>query len=237
MILKDSEKLIVINAGHHLNDTGQVTAGGIRENDQVMFIRDAVVPLLKKNFTVIYIPDNLDLSQSCDMANLYLKGLNDGLAIDIHLNARFGTTRGTESYATGGKNDRIIAKTLTNHIAKKLGTMDRGWRHQSLSGPGSLMWVNKIKGYAQVLEACYLDNDSDRQLLMTGGHKKIAEGINDAMLELWDIKKPKLTKEEKAQIEVRIGYLEQLVGLLSKLLKIVSESKFVAKIGGKSRNS
>jgi len=235
MILKDVKKLVVINAGHHNNDSGHVTSNGVKENEEVKKIRDELLPLLRKNFQIVPIPDNLDIKQSCQLANLYLKTTKDGIALDIHTNARAGETQGTECYSTGEKIERIISKTLTKHIAIKLGTFNRGWKDQRDSWVKSLMFVNKINSYSPVLEVCYLDNKQDRERLLNGGHKKVAEGINEALLELWGINKSE--SQEIAEIGVKLSYIAKVVALLEKLIKGAKFGNFVAKIRGKSRNS
>jgi N-acetylmuramoyl-L-alanine amidase len=201
---------------------------------EVMKIRDILVPMLKEQgFSVVEIPDNLTLRESIDMVNVHAKNLNDGLAIDIHLNAKGYSAgnlivRGTEVYSGTSVSSTLIAKTLSRHIAAELGIPDRGYRPDTMSAAGSLGWIRQTNCWAALPECLYLDDPQDRGILLNyDGHTKAALGMAKAICELYDA--PFLTKKEKPQeeevvtLQKRVIELTMLViSLLQKLINLKS---------------
>ena len=256
-ILKEVQKTISVNAGHHDLDTGQVVIADngidVKENEQVKKIRDLVVPMLEKcGFRVIWVPDNLNLDKSIELTNKEIPTLNAGLAIDIHLNARGpaqlgAEVRGTEVYSGTSPNSRTIANTISKYVSRALDTVDRGYRPDTVSAVGSLGWIRLTKCWAVVIECCYLDNQYDRNVLFKG-YESIALGITKAICELFETPfHPSLIKNDWKPIPVQppreidrnlIFILQEkilkmsflLVDLLQKLI-ILKQSKHNPVIG------
>lgn len=237
MILKDVNKTIFLNAGHHLNDPGHVNVGGLRENDQVRQIRDLTIEMLKfQGFKVESVPDNFNLRESIDLVNVLGKDLNSGLALDIHLNANGSVNKivnGTEIYSGTSLKSREIANILSKNIAKELGTSDSGYRPDTWTAAGSLGWVRQTNMWSCVVECCYMTDPRDLSLLMNGGHAKVAKGIAKGVCELYglnfleDISEDEKLKEQNKIMELMLV----VISLLQKLI-LLKSSKSNSLLGG-----
>lgn len=232
MTLKDTQRTIFLNAGHHNLDPGHVTDGNIKENEEVKRIRDLTVAELKfQGFKVEVVPDNLTLRQSIDLVNVLGKDLDSGLALDIHLNAHGKVNQiinGTEVYSGTSVKSMAIADTLSRYIANGLGTEDRGYKPDTWTAAGSLGWIRQTNMWACVVECCYLTDPQDRAKLMNGGHAKIARGITKAICELFAV--PYLSQESETPREEEVVTLQRrvieltilVVSLLQKLINLKS---------------
>src|SRR3990167_374643 len=227
MILTKCKRVICLNAGHHLKDAGSCislpNSMVISENSEVMKIRDLLVPLLREaGFEVITIPDNLNLVDSIDLANSYLKNLNDGFCLDIHLNSKgisaLGYVSGVECYTGSSKTSRSIGEALSSELSKEISLPNRGWRPGSSSAIGSLGWLWKINSWSAVLECLYLDSDIDVQLLLTGQHKKIAQGICNGIKKLFGV--GEIITSPVAEVKAEL--MKRLVELLNQLRNLLT---------------
>jgi len=235
MLLKNCKKIIIINAGHHLKDSGAVSNGMV-ERDEVMKIRDLTIPKLKEQgFNVVSIPDNLDLRESIKMVNLNAKELYDGIALDIHFNHRgvLATNQrvgGTEVYSGTSILSRQMSGVISENIAKELGVPNRGYRPHTWAGCGSLGWITNTKCWSFVVECLYMDDTLDRMVLSNNGREKIAIGIVKAMCSLYDIPYVDYSKDiVEPIIKEKLSIINQLMavvmGLLQKLIKLKSDQE------------
>lgn len=191
MILKGIEKQIIVNAGHHDHDPGKVV-GEYTESAEVKKIRDEVVRLLEKDFTVFSVPDSLTLQESIDWSNQRITKPSDGLVIDIHLNANSDSrARGCETYYADSDIQKEVAKSLSSHVSSELGIPDRGPKHDSLTYVGSLGWLRQNKGVASLVEVCFMTNPDDWTALQKDGHKIAAQGIVNSIYSMYDMKQKK----------------------------------------------
>jgi N-acetylmuramoyl-L-alanine amidase len=187
--LKHLKKNIIINAGHHENDTGAVS-GDIVERDECYKVRDEVVPLLEaRGYKVFSVPDDLTLLQSISFANKVAPDLNDALAVDIHFNAlSMGSARGSEAFHGTSQTSKEIAATLSEKISDALGIPDRGAKPDTQTAVGRLAWIRDTKMWASLVEICFITNKEDMAALRApNGYKNVATGIADAIDELFGV--------------------------------------------------
>ena len=135
--LKNVKKNIIINAGHHENDSGAVH-GDIIERDECYKVRDHLVPILQaRGYSVFSVPDDLTLVGSIAFANQVASELNDGLAIDIHFNyLSMGTARGSEAFHGTSETSKQIAMKLSAEVADSLGIPNRGAKPDTMTAVG-----------------------------------------------------------------------------------------------------
>ncbi len=209
MVLKETNKQIVINAGHHDNDPGKIIITEEHlEAEHARLIRDEVVQLLEQAgvFIVHAVPDNLNLTKSIQWSNEKLPEKHSGLAIDIHLNAHSNkAARGAEAYYWIGTVGKEIASTISKGIADALLIPDRGAKLDSETHVGSLGWLRYANANATLAEVCFMTNEDDwAALTATGGHARAAQGIVDGINKLFDIQKT-------IEPPVEDGYLAKLI--------------------------
>lgn len=166
MLLQGVKKRIFINAGHFdsspnsQGDSG-VIIDGLIERDEVKKIRDFVVKMLQESkFEVVVIPDNLNLRQSIDLVNKTAKNLNDGLALDLHLNSggsAFRKKSGVEIYVYPETISMKIGRVLSRNIARTLNISDRGAKSDGETAVGSLGWCRQVNCWPAVIEVLFLD--------------------------------------------------------------------------------
>lgn len=186
MVLPNTKKVIILNAGHWDNpDTPHVEDSGARYNDvleaiECIKIRDAVADILESRGYIVHkVPDHLDLRKSIDWANEKAPSLNDALAIDIHLNYLSNrTARGTESFHGTSETSKKIAAELASSVALEMGIPNRGAKPDTQTAVGSLGWIRKTSMWASLIEVCFLTNPDDMAVLHgAGGYAKAARGI------------------------------------------------------------
>lgn len=204
-LLKDSKKVIVLNAGHwddphtpNIDDTGS-NYNGIVEAVECMKIRDTVVPMLKaQGYTVHIVPDEFNLTKSIAFANEKCPDINSGVVLDIHLNYLSDKkARGTEAfYYASSDIGKKCAVVLAEKVSKAFGVPNRGAKPDTQSAVGSLGWLRKTKARALLIECCFISNDEDVALLRSAdGYKKIGQGIVDTMNTLFGVE-PKPVEPE-----------------------------------------
>ena len=173
-----AKKVIYINAGHFKGDPGASccpASSTLVERDEVMKIRDAAVKyLLIAGFDVKIVPDDLNLTNSVAFVNQTAKTENDGVALDIHLNNSKYGVRGTEVYSGDSVQEKSQAGILSETLSKTIGVPNRGYKSQTQSYLGSLMWINQVKCWSHIVECLYISNDEDRKAL---NYDEIGQGI------------------------------------------------------------
>lgn len=233
-LLKDSKKVVVVNAGHwddphtpNIDDTG-ANYNGIVEAVECMKIRDKVVPALEKaGFTVYQVPDELNLTKSIEFANSKCPDINSGVVIDIHLNYLTDkSARGTEAfYYASSSVGKQSAEILAKDVSEALGVPSRGAKPDTQSAVGSLGWLRKTKARALLVECAFISNDEDMAILRgEGGYEKVATGITKTICELYGvdipadpIPDPVVTPDEALALCEELGAtLEKLKSVLKK---------------------
>lgn len=218
-----TNKTLIINAGHYDGAQG-FQFNGLTEGEETKKIRDLAVTYLKQaGYEVIAIPDNLNLRQSIDFANLY----DGGIAVDLHLNSRGnrGNVSGTEVYTDNALQSQSIASILSKFISKHLGTRNAGYKHHTQSGVGSLGWVTQVKCPAFVIECAYMDEPIDATLYAQNGSMKIARGILEGINYLYGVNEPE---------NVVISLQQQIINLSLKVVQLINKLLNKNKYGRKS---
>lgn len=198
------KKTIFLNAGHSLQQPGFVTPSGEKEADLTIAIRNELIPLLKsQGFEVYSVPDGLDLASSIYWVNQKSKDIEDGLALDIHLNA--GGGEGVETfYYTGDKSSKEMAQKLQNKFCSYTVMRNRGVKPDKDSAVGKLAWIRDTNCWALLIECGFLDNPTD--LLMIKNFQAIAKGICLGILNIYGlpfVEKPQ-NNAEKAVEEIKV---------------------------------
>ena len=207
-----NNKTIICNAGHYDGAQG-FKFNGLIEGEETKKIRDLAVTYLKQaGYEVIAIPDNLNLRQSIDFANLY----EAGLAVDIHLNSRGtrGNVSGTEVYTDNALQSQSIANILSKFIAKNLGTRNAGYKHHTQSGVGSLGWITQVKCPAFVIECAYMDEPIDATLYAQNGQMKITRGLVEGINYLYGVNDPE---------NVVVSLQQQIINLSLKVVELINK--------------
>ena len=194
--LRDVQKIIIVNAGHWddphtpgIDDPG-ASYNHVVEQVEVAKIRDRLIPMLvDRGYEVKAVPDRLDLVKSIAWANQQAQGLNDGLAIDIHLNYLSNTeARGTEAFYGTSETSQAIATAMATHMASGLGIPNRGAKPDTQTAVGSLGWIRKTNMWATLIEVCFLSNEEDITALQSPeGYRKAAKAIADAVDYLYGV--------------------------------------------------
>ncbi len=210
MILKNTKKRIILNAGHwddpdtpHIEDSG-ASWNNVKEAIEVMKIRDRVLYfLIKAGFEVLIVPDDKDLRKSIAWANQQAPSLNDGLAIDIHLNFLSDkNARGSESFFGYSDTSKEIASTISLSVAKEMNIPDRGAKPDTQTAVGSLGWIRKTSMWASLIEVCFLTNSEDMAILHgEKGYEKAAMGIVKGVCKLFGTESPEYDILVKNEVE------------------------------------
>lgn len=212
---KNMDKTIILNAGHSLTDPG-ACYHGTKEADEVRKIRDKLVPLLKKQFKVIVIPDNLGLKESIKWANKQAPSLESGLAFSIHLNACGNCgARGAETYFYGGsKESEAIAKKIIDKYCLITGFKNRGAKSDISTRWGRLGWIRDTSCWSCLIECCFIDSKPDLDKLKKD-YQKVAQGIYEGICSAYNIKSEQESKPEP-EVDKKSLALEEIVKVLKK---------------------
>lgn len=192
------KRVCYIDAGHELYTDRGVIRGEIIENEEAMKIRDLLVPLLEKQFKVYKVPDQFGLQDSVKWVNGGAQGINDGLALSLHLNANGG--EGAEcfyhdwSLASGS-----MATKLINKYCEVTGLNNRGPKPDRVSAPKALWWIKGTNCWALLLEMCFIDNISDITFFQAN-RPLVANAIYQGICEIYGIKVMNDKVEAKKQI-------------------------------------
>ena len=188
------KRTIFISAGHHLKDPG-ASGNGLVERDEVIKIRDLLVPLLEEYFYVYVVPDHLKLQETVKYINGLARNLNDGLAIDLHMNAGGGS--GAEcfyyDYSWRGKG---MAKKLLDKYCECTKLNNRKVKGDRYSASKYLHFIKSTNPWALLLELCFIDNKEDATYFRNN-REQVAQGVFEGILNIYNIK-------EKAEIKKKI---------------------------------
>lgn len=210
MVLPDTKKVIILNAGHFDDpNTLHVEESGARYNNvleviECMKVRDRVIELLEaRGYVVHKVPDHLNLRDSIDWANKRAKSLNDALAIDIHFNYLSDrTARGTETFHGVSSTSKKIAAELSSHLSKEMGIPNRGAKPDTMTSVGSLGWIRKTSMWASLVEVCFLTNNDDMNVLHgENGYAKAARGIANGIDSIFGVEREPKTSPEENQTQ------------------------------------
>lgn len=203
MILENVSKHIILNAGHHDNDSGAVS-GQYIERDMCKKVRDEMIPLLERaGFSFTIIPDSLTLVQSIAEANRMAPTLQSGLCLDVHFNySSDPKVNGAEGYYGTSETSQQIAATLSLNIGAELGIKDRGARPDTSTAVGSLGWIRQTKAWAILVEVAYISNAGDMAAVEGVGYRLAALGIVNGLCEVFGMPKISLVTHEEVKKNV-----------------------------------
>lgn len=174
-------KRIILAGGHGGGDNGAVGQGTTEAHETIQ-ITDKVADILrKKGVEVVVVPHALNLGATIDWINARYKNLNDGVAIEIHKNSGGGTGSEvwTPSYpdATSKSNAQAIADAL----AVATGLRNRGVKFAQNNRWGRLGFTDDTHTYALLVEAGFIDVDSNDD----NADSKFAQGIAQGILNIF----------------------------------------------------
>lgn len=180
-------KTIILDAGHSLSIPGAL-ANHTAEAKEAIKIRDLLVPLLKQNFTVASVPDNLNLLDSINWVNKNYPSLNAGLALAIHLNVGGGRASGAETFYYADKErSRKIAQTIIDNYCRLTGFRNRGAKPDDRTRYRRLGWIRDTKPWSCIIECCFIDNPEDLKKLQAD-YQAIAQALYIAICAVYGIK-------------------------------------------------
>lgn len=175
------QKRVILAAGHGGGDNG-AAAQGTTEAHETVQITNKVADILRgKGVEVVLVPHSLNLGPTIDWINARYKGLEDGLAIEIHKNSGGGTGSEvwTPSYpdATSKQNAAKIADAL----AAATGQRNRGVKEAQHNRWGRLGFTDDTRTYALLVEAGFIDVDP----VNDAADSKYAQGIANGILKIF----------------------------------------------------
>lgn len=225
-MFENTKKTIYLNAGHFLNDPGAVVNED-RENKIVMKIRDLLVPLLKQDFEVEVVPDELNLDQSTNWVNEKVKNLDDGLALSIHLNASDGRGYGAETLYYGWFNkSKQLAQIILDEYCRITLYKNRGPKSDSTTRFGRLGWIRNTNCWSTLIECYFLDNESDRKKIK---NEEIAYAIYCSVCKLYGVE-PKGRNQQIENIlkklnKIKIDVVDKIISPINKIIDEVKKLK------------
>ncbi len=198
-------KKIIINAGHHLADSGVVHKRLI-ESEMTIALRDKVAILLEDYGKLYIIPDHLNLRQSIAWVNG--RADVDSLAITIHFNSHNNRSIGGTEVYYANEREHELAIIFADHVSKSGVFRNRGAKHDSLTWVGSLGWLRKLKCDSVLIEVCFLTNEDDMEKYSANN---VSRAIRDAVEEVIPLQDELPTREE---LERELKESQTLVGQL-----------------------
>lgn len=214
--------IIFLNAGHSKDDPGAVVENE-KEATHNMIIRDKLIPLLERHFTVEKVPDDIDLLDSIHWVNKKANNLNDGLAFSIHCNASKGTGAETLYYA-GSSYSKEIADISLKEYCKITSFKNRKSKPDTYGRHGRLGWIRDTKCWSTLLECCFIDNPKDLKKLKSN-YCLVAYGIYCGICKVYKIIPLPLEKINKEKGVLRRNKLSEVFYLLQKLILILTNKK------------
>ncbi len=181
------EKVVVIDAGHGLQDNG-TSGNGIIEKDINLDIAKRLYNLLEADENIKVYATRLDDSYPTNISRAQLANeVGADLFISIHHNAATSTSaNGTEVlYAihegeTSGLTSKIAAETLVKYVVNALGTTNRGAVLRN-----DLIVLNQTKVPAVLVEVCFLSNSNDAALIKQDKNKDaVAQALYSGIVDL-----------------------------------------------------
>jgi hypothetical protein len=156
-------KLLILSAGHDIprGDPGAVS-GNNQEANWNIVICDRVKQYMDAwGFPCDYMPNNVgDLRAEIAWVNARYKNLNDGYALQVHLNAGGGT--GTEFWVPShaSQTSKDIGASILNSVIEQTGLRNRGIKDASTNKWGRLGWTDDTTTYAGLIESWFVDVDA-----------------------------------------------------------------------------
>lgn len=203
------KKTIILDAGHSIKDSG-ASVNNTTEAKEAIKIRDMLVPLLKQNFEVIIVPDDLNLVQSINWVNSRCPNIDDGFALAIHFNA--GRGYGAETfYYTGDEESRKIAQIIIDKYCNITRFRNRGAKPDRDTRFGKLGWIRDIRPWSCLIECCFIDNQEEISKLQEE-YSEIAWALYSAICAIYNVKPINLEENKMGSdlFDGEINIIEQV---------------------------
>lgn len=201
---------IYLDAGHSIYDPGAISPDKLEiESVHARAIRDLMVPILQKNgFTVLVVPDNLDLTETVRWINERARNLEDGFAFALHLNSNSGTTGiGAEGWFCAGSPDspavqmaQNAIKTIVDLYSERLGFHNRGVFPDSKARFERLGFVRDTNCFAGIIELCFINNHEEITRLKNN-YQLIAETLSEGIAKVYGKKETLMQIENESQLD------------------------------------
>ena len=175
------QKRVILAAGHGGGDNGAVGQGTTEANETIQ-ITDRVAGILRNaGVDVVVVPHSLNLGPTIDWINARYKGLEDGLAIEIHKNSGGGT--GSEVWAPSypDATSKANAQKIADAMAAATGQRNRGVKEAQNNRWGRLGFTDDTNTYALLIEAGFIDVDP----VDDNADAKYAQGIAQGVLNVF----------------------------------------------------
>lgn len=172
------QKRVILAAGHGGGDPGAVGQGTTEARETVQ-ITDRVATILRAaGVEVIVVPHELNLGGTIDWINARYKGLEDGISIEIHKNSGGGT--GNEVWAPSYPDAISLtnAQKIVDALTASTGLRNRGVKQAQNNRWGRLGFTDDTNTYALLIEAGFIDVDSNDDI----ADQKFAAGIANGVL-------------------------------------------------------
>lgn len=175
------QKRVILAAGHGGGDNGAVGQGTTEAHETIQ-ITDRVAKLLRdKGVEVVVVPHSLNLGATIDWINARYKGLNDGLSIEIHKNSGGGTGNEVWTPSYPDATSKANAQKIVDAMTSATGLRNRGVKFAQNNRWGRLGFTDDTNTYALLIEAGFIDVDSNND----AADAKFAEGIANGILNVF----------------------------------------------------
>ena len=199
-------KRIILAAGHGGGDAGAAAQGTTEANETIQITQRVVNYLNGWGFgEVLKVPDDLGLVASINWVNARYKSIANGLAIEIHKNSGGGTGNEVWYPSGGDATSRDQATKIANRMAETTGLRNRGIKDAATNRWGKLGWTDDTNTYALLIEAGFIDVDSNDD----AADDRFAKGIALGIMDIFGVSVP-ASKVLATADEVRQAYLDIL---------------------------
>jgi len=178
---------IFVSAGHGGIESGGIpdpgaVAGGTTEAEQMMLLRDLIVPDLRsRGYEVLSVPDTLSLRDTIAWINT--RARKGDVALEIHADAFTNpSTRGASCFYVANNAERKRhAETVLLALIRRLPQLpSRGAKPDTATGVGRLAICRDVAIPSLLLEVGFLTNPDDRALMLNR-RRDMAAGIADGL--------------------------------------------------------
>lgn len=177
-------KKVFIGVGHGGSDPGAI-GNGLKEKDLTLAIALACNNELIRHGVSTQMSrtkdENDTVSEEARECNAFIANNDEGIAVDIHINAGGGD--GAEVYHTiGGGKGKVLAENILGEIVK-IGQNSRGLKTKTNSkGKDYYAFIRTTIAPAVIVECAFIDKKADIEIIDTAEEQKamgvaIAKGI------------------------------------------------------------
>lgn len=174
-------KKVILSAGHGNGDPGAIGQGTTEANETVQITNRVAAYLNKWGFPqVVIMPHDVgDLVAEINWANRNAGSLEAALAVQIHKNS--GGGNGSEVWTPSYPDDtsKDMARKVAAAIAARTGEPNRGVKEAQNNRWGRLGWCDDTNCYAFLVEAGFIDVNSNDDTNDDRYAYGIAKGIMD----------------------------------------------------------